>query len=85
MMRITMVLLLPNRPEGSDHQLHRAEVEVTHCSDHPQTETVPCDLLFDPCCRWAIAESQGERLNSNLELLQKLEKMKGCLEEGRYG
>jgi len=33
--------------------------------------------------RWAIAESQGERLNSNLELLQKLEKMKGCLEEGR--
>merc|ERR1719229_1917224 len=33
--------------------------------------------------RWAIAESQGERLNNNLELLQKLEKMKACLEEGR--
>ena len=31
-----------------------------------------------------MVRSQGERLNSNLELLQKLEKMKGCLEEGRY-
>jgi len=33
--------------------------------------------------RWAIAESQEERLKNNLELLQKLEKMKSCLEEGR--
>merc|ERR1712115_660759 len=33
--------------------------------------------------RWAIAESQKERLKNNLELLQKLEKMKSCLEEGR--
>ena len=31
--RIIMVLLLPKRPEGSDHQLHRAEVEHTHCRE----------------------------------------------------
>merc|ERR1712059_53683 len=35
--------------------------------------------------RWTMVESQGDRLNKNLDMLQRLEKMKNCLEGSRLG
>merc|ERR1712080_22951 len=35
--------------------------------------------------RWSIVESQGERLNNNLDMLQRLEKMKSCLDGSKLG